>query len=243
MSNFLWPPWTVAPQASLPLTICQSLLELMSIESVMLSNHLILYRPLLLPSIFASIRVFSNESALHIRWPEYWGFSFSTSPSNEYSGLISFRIDWFDLPAVESEVAQLCPILGDPTDCNLPAPLSMGFSRQEYWSGLLFPSPGHLPSPGIEPRSPHCGQMLYHLSHQGSPAVQRDSQKTPTPQIRGINSLALSPLYGPTFTFVCDYCKNHSFDYTSFCQQRNVSAFLICCLGLSELFSQGASIF
>ena len=92
--------WTVAPQASLSLTIWQSLLKLMSIESVMLSNHLILCHPLLLlPSIFASIKVFSNESALRIRWPEYWSFSFSISPANEYSGLISFRIDWFDLLA------------------------------------------------------------------------------------------------------------------------------------------------
>ena len=79
-----------------------SLLKLMSIESVMLSNHLILFHPLLLlPSILPHIRVFSNESVLHIRWPKYWGFSFSFSPSNKYSGLISFRIDWFDLSAVQ----------------------------------------------------------------------------------------------------------------------------------------------
>ena len=95
-------PWTAAHQASLSITNSQSLLKPMSIESVMLSNHLILCRPLLLPpSIFPSIRVFSNESALHIRWPKYWSFSFSISPSNEYSGLISFRIDWFDLLAVQ----------------------------------------------------------------------------------------------------------------------------------------------
>ena len=78
-----------------------SLLKLMSIESVMPSNHLILCRPLLLPSIFPSIRVFSNESALHIRWPKYWSFIFSISPSNEYSGLICFRMDWLDLRAVQ----------------------------------------------------------------------------------------------------------------------------------------------
>ena len=94
--------WTAASQASLSFTISQSLLKLMSIESVMPSNHLILCCPLLLPpSIFSSIRVFSNESVLHIRWPKYWSFSFSISPSNEYSGLISFRIDWFDLLAVQ----------------------------------------------------------------------------------------------------------------------------------------------
>ena len=92
-------PWTAARQASLTITISQSLLKLMSIESVMPSNHLILCRPLLLlPSIFPSIRVFSNESALRIRWTKYWSFSFSISPSNEYSGLISFRMDgWISL--------------------------------------------------------------------------------------------------------------------------------------------------
>ena len=94
-------PWIVARQASLSITSSQSLIKLMSIESVMPSNHLILCRPLLLPSIFPRIGVFSSESALHIRWPKYANFSFSISPSNEYSGLISFRIDWFDLLAVQ----------------------------------------------------------------------------------------------------------------------------------------------
>ncbi|CAI9181177.1 unnamed protein product [Rangifer tarandus platyrhynchus] len=91
-------PWTTACQASLSITNSQSLLKLMSIESVMPSNHLILcHALLLLPSIFPSIRVFSNQSALCIRWPKYWSFSFSISSSNEYSGLISFRMNWFDL--------------------------------------------------------------------------------------------------------------------------------------------------
>ena len=90
--------WTAACQASLSFAVSQSLLKLMSVQSVMLSNHLIFCRPLLLPSIFPSIRVFSSESALRIRWPKYWSFSFSISPFNEYSGLISFRMDWFDLP-------------------------------------------------------------------------------------------------------------------------------------------------
>ena len=95
-------PWTAACQASLPLTISWSLYKPMSIESVMPSNHLIFCHPLLLlPSIFPSIRVFSIESVLHIRWPEYWSFSISISPSNEYSGLISFRTDWIDLFAVQ----------------------------------------------------------------------------------------------------------------------------------------------
>ena len=91
-------PWTAAHQTPLSSTNSRSLLKFMSIESVMLSNRLILCCPLLLvPSIFPNIRVFSNEWALCIRWPKYWSFSFSISPSNEYSGLISFRIDWFDL--------------------------------------------------------------------------------------------------------------------------------------------------
>ena len=91
-------PRTAACQASLYFTVSQSLLKLMSIESVIPSNHLILSHPLLLQSsIFPSIRVFSNESSLHVRWPKYWSFSFSISPSNEYLGLISFRIYWFDL--------------------------------------------------------------------------------------------------------------------------------------------------
>ena len=101
-------PWIAAHQASLPFTISQSLLKLMSIASVMSSNHLILHHPLLfLPSIFPSIRVFSNELALHIRWPKYWSFSFSISLSNEYSGLISFRIDWVDLLAVQGTLKSL----------------------------------------------------------------------------------------------------------------------------------------
>ena len=95
-------PWTAKHQASLPIPNSQSLLKLMSIESVMPSNHLILCHPLLLPPlIFPSISVFSNESALCIRWPKYWSFSFSISPSNEHSGLISFRMDWLDLLAVQ----------------------------------------------------------------------------------------------------------------------------------------------
>ena len=102
MSDSLRLPWTTALQASLTITNSWSLPRLMSIESVMPSNHLILCRPLfLLPSNFPNIRVFSNESALHIRWPKYWSFSFKISPSNECLGLISFRIDWLDLLDVQ----------------------------------------------------------------------------------------------------------------------------------------------
>ena len=100
--------WTAARQASLSITNSQSLFKLMSIESLMPSNHLIFYRRLLLlASIFPSIKVFSNESVLHIRWPKDWSFSFSISPSNEYSGLVSFRIDWFDLLAVQRTLKSL----------------------------------------------------------------------------------------------------------------------------------------
>ena len=95
--RFFATPWTAARQASLSITNSRSLLKLMSIESVMPSNHLILCYPLLPPSIFPSTRVFSTESVLLIRWSKYWSFSFSISPSNEHSELISFRIDWFDL--------------------------------------------------------------------------------------------------------------------------------------------------
>ena len=102
-------PWTAAPQASLSFTISQSLLKLISIESMMPSNHLILCHPLfLLPSIFPSIRVFSSESSLHIGWPKYWSFSFSINPSNAYSELISFKIDWFDSPR-DSQESCLAP--------------------------------------------------------------------------------------------------------------------------------------
>ena len=101
-------PWTAACRASLPITNSQSLLKLTSIELVMPSNHLILCRPLLLlPSIFPSIRVFSSQSVLCIRWPNYWNFSYSISPSSEYSGLISFRIDWLDLLAVQGTLKSL----------------------------------------------------------------------------------------------------------------------------------------
>ena len=101
-------PWTAARQASLSITNCQSLLKLMSIESVIPSNHLILCHPLLLlPSIFPSTRVLSNESVLHIRWPKYWSFSFSISPSNEYSGLLSVKMDWLALLAVQGTLKSL----------------------------------------------------------------------------------------------------------------------------------------
>ena len=108
-SSCIWlivTPWAAVHQASLSLTISQSLLKLIFIESVMPSNHFILCHPLL-PSIFPSIRIFFNESALHIRWPKCWRFSFSIYPSSEYSGLISFRLHWFDLLAVQRTLKSL----------------------------------------------------------------------------------------------------------------------------------------
>ena len=105
---FFATPWTTAHQASLSITSSWSLLKLMSIESVMPSNHIILCHPLLLPpSIFPSIRIFSNESARRIRWPKYWSFSFNISPANEHSGLVSFRMDWLDLLAVQGTLKSL----------------------------------------------------------------------------------------------------------------------------------------
>ena len=107
---FFATPWTAAHQASLSITNFWNLLKIMFIESVMPFNHLILclcFSLLLLSSVFPSIRVFSKESVLRIRWPKYWGFSFSISPSNEYSGLISFRIDWFDILAVQGTLKSL----------------------------------------------------------------------------------------------------------------------------------------
>ena len=102
-------PWTAARQASLSFTISRRLCKLKSIESVMPSNHLVLCRPLFLPSIFPRNRVFSNESGLRIRWPKYWSFIFSISPSNEYSGLISFRMDWLDLLVVQGTLKESSP--------------------------------------------------------------------------------------------------------------------------------------
>ena len=154
-------PQTAACQASLSITDSQSLLKLMSIESVMPFNHFILCHPLiLLPSIFPSIRVFSNESVLCIRWPKYWSFSFSISPSNEYSGLISFRMDWLDLLTVQgtfksllqhhsskasipwhsssSSVAQSCPTLCNPKSCSSLPYSSTLTSIHDSWKSYIF---------------------------------------------------------------------------------------------------------
>ena len=139
-------PWTAARQASLSFPSAQSLLKLTSIESLMPSHHLILCRPLLLlPSIFASIRVFSNELALHIRWPKYWSFSFSVNPSNEYSGLISFRMDWLDLLAVQGPLKSLLQVLATPNALKQRRELSSlssgGCSSRARWQTRLLTRP------------------------------------------------------------------------------------------------------
>ena len=172
-------PRIAARQASLSITNSQSLPKLMSIELVMPSSHLILCCPLLLLlPIPPSIRVFSNESTLRMRWPKYRSFSFSISPSNEHPGLISFRMDWLDLLAVQGTLKNLLQhhsskateLSGKPKKelQGIQQKHSLeGFPRQEYWSGLLCPSPRDLPDPGIEP---------------GSPALQTDSLLTEPPQ-------------------------------------------------------------
>ena len=169
-------PWTAACQASLSITNSQSLLRLMSIESVMPSNHFILCRPLLLlPSIFPSIRVFSSESVLHIKWPKYWNFSFSINPSNEYSGLISFRMDWLDLLAVQGTLKSLLQhhsLKASILWCSsfyMIQLTSVHHYWKNYWSGLPFPSPGIFLTQGSNLGLLHCRQILYCLSHQGSP--------------------------------------------------------------------------
>ena len=139
--------WTAAHQASLSITNSQSLLILMSIMSVMPSNHLILCHLLLiLPLIFPSIRIFSNESVLNIRWSKYWSFSFSISPSNEYSGLISFRIHWFDLLAIQGtrksllqHDSSIAPILWSSAFFYCPAITSV----YDYWKNHIFDYMNH----------------------------------------------------------------------------------------------------
>ena len=134
-------PWTAACQASLSFFISQSLLKLMPVESMIPSNHLILCRPLLLlPSVFPSIRAFSNELALHIRWPKYWSFNYSINPSNEYTGLISFRIDWFDLHAVQGTFKESSPVSHFKGISSLALSLYSPalISIHDYWKNHCF---------------------------------------------------------------------------------------------------------
>ena len=131
--------WTVVHQTSLSFTISQSLLKLKSIESVMPSNQLILCHPLLLlPSIFPNIRVFSNDSALCIRWAKYWSFSFSISPCNEYSGLSSFRIDWFGLLTVQGTLKSLFPHHSSKASILRRSAFFMVQLLHDYWKNHSF---------------------------------------------------------------------------------------------------------
>ena len=135
-------PWTTGRQISLSITNSWSLLKLMSIESVMPSNHLIFCRPLLLtPSIFPNIRVFSNGSVLHMKWPKYWSFSFSISSSNEYSGLIPFRIDWLDLLTVQGTLKSLLQHHSSKASILRCSALFYGptlTSIRDYWKNHSF---------------------------------------------------------------------------------------------------------
>ena len=139
--GFGWTPWTAAHQASLSITNSQSLLKLMSIKTVMPSNHLILCHPLLLlPLIFPSIKVFSNESALCIRWPKYWSFSFKIRPSNEHPGLISFRMDWLDLLAVQGTLKSLLQHHSSKASVLYSPTLT---SIHDCWKNHSFDQMGH----------------------------------------------------------------------------------------------------
>ena len=135
-------PWTAARQASLSITNSRSLFKFMSIKSVIPSKHLLLCHPLLLlPSIFPSIRVFSSESVLHIRWPKYWRFSFSISPSNDYSRMTSFRIDWFDLLAVQGTLKSLLQHHGSKESVLWHSAFFMvqlSTSVHDYWKNHSF---------------------------------------------------------------------------------------------------------
>ena len=139
-------PWTAAQHTSLSITNTRSLLKLMSIESVMPSSHIILCHPLLpLPSIIPSIRVFSNESVLHIRWPKYWSLSYSIIPSNEYSGLLSFRMDWLDLLAVQGTLKSLLQHHSSKASILWCSAFFIVQLSHPYWRRHWHPTPVFLP--------------------------------------------------------------------------------------------------
>ena len=176
-------PWTTACQASLSFTISQSLLRLTPIKSVMPSNHLILCHPLfLLPSIFPSIRVFSNESVLHIRWPKYWSFSFSISPSNEYSGLIPFRIDCFDLLAFQGTLKSLLQHYSSKASSLLcSASLCRDSCIWSQGSSLTFcPCWPLTPDPAVASASAHHPPTLFLLPSSGFPTCALTTLHTPS---------------------------------------------------------------
>ena len=209
-------PWTTACQVPLFITNSRSLLKLFSMESVMPSNHLILCPPLLLlPSIFPSIRVFSNESALRIRWPKYWSFTFNISPSNELSGLISFRMDWLDLLAVQGTLKNLLQHYSSKASILLH--LAFFFF---FFSSTTLLLPAHLPPPPCT-RAQSCNPMDFSLP--GS-SVHGLFQARILEWV-AISFSTLSFLYSPTLTSIHDYWKIHGLDEMDLCWQSNVSAF------------------
>ena len=190
-------PWTTANQASLSITNTRSLLKLMSIESLILSNRLILCHPLLLLlSILPSIRVFSNESVLRIRWPKYWSFSFSISSSNEYSGLISFRIDWFDLFAVQGILKSFL---------QHHSSKALGKPRGMVWGGRREEGSGWGTRVYLWWIHVYIWQNQYNIVKLKNKIKKKKLKKKAK---KSINSLALSFLYSATLTSIPDYWKN-----------------------------------
>ena len=233
VSDSLWPSGLQHTRLSCP-SLSLSLFKLRSTESVMPSNHLILCRPLLLmPSILPSIRVL-----LHIRWPKFRNFSFSISPSNEYSGLISFRIDWFDLLTVEGTlksllcmclVTQPCLTLCNPMDYSLPGSSVHGDSPGKNTGWVAMPSSMHLPNPGIEPISPT-------LQADSLPSDQpgNNSRVFSNTMIRKHQFFSTQPsVWSNSHIWLPGYWKNHSFDYRTFVSSDVFLCFKICCVSLS----------
>ena len=173
------------------------------------SNRLILYHPLiLLPLTFPSNRVFSKESVLRIRWPKYWSFSFTISPSNEYSGLISFKMDWLDLLAIQGTLNSLLQ------HHNLKA--SVLHIRWQKYRSFSF---------SISPANEYSGLISIRIDWFDLLAIQGTLKISSVPQFAGINSSALRLLYGTALTTVRDHWEDYSLDYMDLCQQSNVSAF------------------
>ena len=208
-------PWTAAHQASLSIINSQSLLKFMSIKSVMPSNHLILCCPLLLlPSIFPSVRVFFSELILCIRWPKYWSFSFSISPFSEYSGLISFRIDWFYLLAVQGTLKSLLQHHSSKASILWCSSVCIRWPKYSSFSFIISPS------------YEYSGLISLKTDWFDLLAVQGTfRESSPAPQLESINSLAFCLLYSQAFFFTyATIGKTIGLDYVDLCWQCNISA-------------------